>query len=181
MSTSEQRRRTFESFRKERGTVTPIHGHKEATTRPNLPEKNAPAFQARPGGKRWGYPLEFKMDFIRAVREQGMSIGAATRKFDICMSTANKWLDYYDLKRIPPKGSNEYPVNPQAEATPKPVTKTQGTSLTGSVAQASERKEQIRDAIDLLKQSIDLLKPAVDLLHTATRPKQPVQEPARHV
>jgi len=170
MRTSEQRRETFERFRREKATVTPIRAAKEATTCPDVSEKNAPALQMQPGGKRWGYPLEFKMDVIRAVREQGMTVNDVARKFDVSYGTVNRWLDYYDLKRIPPKGANEYPINPQVKET-APVAEAQPAPAT---APPGERREHIRDAIDLLKQ-------AVDLLHIATRPKPPTQEPARHV
>jgi len=175
MRTSEQRRETFEKFRREKATVTPIRGTKEVTVCTHTDKTEA---KPHPGGRRWGYPVEFKMDFIRAVREQGMSIGAATRKFDISLTTANKWLDYYDLKRIPPKGSNEYPINPQAKEAPEPVTESQTSAEASPPAPVAtppgERRENIRDAIGLIKQ-------AIDLLFLATRPKQPAQEPARHV
>jgi len=124
--------------------------HNESDTSPQM-------VRSGPGGKRWGYPLKFKMDAIRMVREQGMSIGQVHRKLDIAKNTLQRWLDFYDLKRIPPKGGNEYPRN-QALQPDTPRNQS-------APAQPTERKDQIRDAIGLLKQ-------AVDLLYTACQPKQ---------
>jgi len=135
---------------KPQSTVTPLRRMENATPR------NVETYS---GGKRWGYPLAFKMEVIRAVREQGMSISQALRKFDISDGTLRRWLDYYDLKRIPPKGANEYPAKPQEKDAPAHV-----AEPVQNTAPHSERRETIRDAIGLLKQ-------AVDLLHAACQPK----------
>jgi len=132
-------------------TVTPIRRTREPDTSPQI-------IKAYAGGKRWGYPLKLKMDAIRMVREQGMTISKVAGLLDVAQGTLKRWLDYYDLKRIPPKGGNEYPVAPQASS---PATKEGGTTP----EQPFKRKEQIREALGLLKQ-------AVDLLHGACQPKQ---------
>jgi len=119
----------------------------------NEPDTYPQAIQHTPGGRRWGYPLKFKMDAIRMVREQHMPVKKVADALGIGPATLHRWLDSYDLKRIPPKGF----VEEKAQAA--------SSSPTSAPTQTCERKDQIRDAIGLLKQ-------AVDLLYTACQPKQ---------
>jgi len=160
MNINAQRRGAAETFREDNRVVTPLR-------RTHAPETREPP--PHPGGRRWGYPLKFKMDAIRMVREQGMSVAQVYRKLDIAKVTLERWLDHYDLKKIPPKGANEYPVNPQALAG-HPVVRTQPLASVPEPAPAGGRRAHIRDAIGLMKQ-------AVDLLHLACQPKHAAKEP----
>jgi len=139
-----------------RTNVTPLR-------RTDVPDATPQSLQPSLGGRRWGYPLKFKMDVIRAVREQQMTVQTAAHTFDVGYGTVRRWLDYYDLKRIPPKGGNEYPQAPPQDTAP-PVQTALPQKACGSGHPAA-RKDQIRDAIGLMKQ-------AVDLLHIACQPKQ---------
>jgi len=94
-----------------------------------------------------------------------MTVQNAAHKFDVGYGTVRRWLDYYDLKRIPPKGGNEYPVSEVQKRVTQPVVSSVVSVGADTAPSTGERKAQIRDAIGLLKQ-------AVDLLHTACQPKQ---------
>jgi len=111
-----------------RTNVTPLRRTDEPDTSPQI-------IKAYAGGKRWGYPLKFKMDAIHMVLEQGMTIAKVAGLLDVGYGTLKRWLDYYDLKRIPPKGGNEYPTASQTEG----LQPRKGTTHLNSPAHAKTR------------------------------------------
>jgi len=112
----------------------------------------------------WPYSQEFKMNAIRMVREQNKSIHAVAYELDITKATLTRWLSRYDAakarnERIAARNKPKGCAGEQGQPEAAPARHANVTP-----EHASTRKDQIRDAIGLLKQ-------AVDLLHTACQPK----------